>query len=121
MPGPGNKDFQAHNLLSTKKGNGGNMGIKVFSKNKRFLSLVETAKGKFIQHVHGYFIEAQDIKRNFFIHYDYRKHVWAVHDYRTAHRIVAAKEYQDSLEAFQRTLKKFDWNSLEKLSAINPE
>jgi hypothetical protein len=97
------------------------MEIKVFSKNKRFLSLVETAKGKFIQHVHGYFIEAQDIKRTFFIHYDYRKHVWAVHDYMTAHRIVAAKEYHDSLEAFRKTLKTFNLNSLENLPAINPE
>ena len=97
------------------------MEIKVFSKNKRFLSLVETAKGKFIQHVHGYFIEAQEIKRDFFIHYDYRKHVWAVHDYQTAHRITAAKEYHDSLEALQKTIETFDWNSLKNFPAINPE
>ena len=97
------------------------MEIKVFSKNKRFLSLVETAKGKFIQHVHGYFIEAPQIKRDFFIHYDYRKHVWAVHDYHTAHRITASKEYRLSLEAFQKTIETFDWNSLKNLPAINPE
>ena len=56
------------------------MQIKVFSKNRKFLSLVETARGKFIQCVKGYFVEVQEIKRDFFIHYDYRKHVWAVHD-----------------------------------------
>jgi hypothetical protein len=97
------------------------MQIKVFSKNKKFLSLVETAKGKFIEQVHGYFIQAQEIKRDLFIHYDYRKQVWAVHDYQTAHRITAAKEYHDSLEALQKTIETFDWNSLGKFPAINPE
>jgi hypothetical protein len=97
------------------------MQIKVFSKNRKFLSLVETARGKFIQCVKGYFVEVQEIQRDFFIHYDYRKHVWAVHDYRTAHRITAAKEYHNSLEALQKTIQTFDWNSLENLPAINPE
>jgi hypothetical protein len=97
------------------------MEIKVFSKNKRFLSLVETSKGKFIQHVHGYFIEAREIKRDFFIHYDYRKHVWAVHDHVTAYRITAAKEYRDSLEEFKKAIETFDLNSLKNFPAINPE
>jgi len=97
------------------------MQIKVFSKNRKFLSLVETARGKFIQYVKGYFVEVQEIKRDFFIHYDYRQHLWAVHDYQTAHRIVAETEYHDSLEALQKAISTFDWNSLEKFPAINPE
>jgi hypothetical protein len=80
---------------------------------------METAKGKLIQCVKGYFIEAHQINRDFFIHYDYRKHVWAVHDYQSARRIVAAKEYPDSLEALQKTIQTFDWNSLEEFPAIN--
>jgi hypothetical protein len=97
------------------------MEIRVFSKNKRFLSLVETATGKFIQYVKGYFVEARQIRRDFFIHYDKTKNVWAVHDYVTARRIAAAAEYWDALEAFNKTIEIFDLNSLENLPAINPE
>lgn len=97
------------------------MEIRVFSKNKRFLSLIETATGKFIQYVKGYFVEIPDIRRDFFIHYDKSKNVWAIHDYLTARRIAAAAEYWDALEAFRKTIKTFNLDSLKNLPAINPE
>jgi hypothetical protein len=97
------------------------MEIKVFSKNKRFLSLMETATGKFIKCVKGYFVEAREVRRDFFIHYDKSSNVWAVHDYLTARRIAAASEYFAALEAFSKTIKTFNLDSLKNLPAINPD
>lgn len=82
---------------------------------------METATGKFIQYVKGYFVEIRDVKRDFFIHYDKSKNVWAVHDYLTARRIAAAAEYWDALETFRKTIKTFNLDTLENLPAINPE
>lgn len=97
------------------------MEIKVYSKSKKFLSLLETSKGGFIQHVKGYFIEAREVRRDFFIHYDKSRNVWAVHDYLTARKITAATEYTEALEAFEQSLTTFNLDSLKNLPAINPE
>jgi hypothetical protein len=95
------------------------MNVTVFSKGKRFLSRIETAAGKFIHHVHGYFLEAKEVGRDFFVYYDKSRQVWAVHDYLTGQRIAAAEDYSAALEAFKKTARRLNWNALESLPAIN--